>query len=140
MNELFNLNNKVLITTDGGARGNPGPAACGFTINGKAYGEYLGETTNNVAEYQGVIMALKKLKALIGKANAATTNIEIRMDSELLVKQLNNEYKINEDHLKPLYVDTHNLTLDFKTITFIHIPREQNKKSDAMVNGILDRR
>ncbi len=141
MNEqkLFkNSERKIIVYTDGGARGNPGPAACGFTINGSGYGEYLGETTNNVAEYQGVIQALKKVKALIGKEKARATEVAVFMDSELLVKQFNNEYKISVEHLKPLYVEVHNLTLDFKNVTFTHIRREQNKAADAMVNQTLD--
>ena len=75
-----------------------------------------------------------------GKEKAAETNVEVRMDSELLVKQFNNEYKISVPHLVPLYVEVHNLTLDFKSIRFIHIPREHNKEADAMVNKILDTR
>ena len=132
------VDGKIVIYTDGGARGNPGPAACGFTINGRPYGAYLGTTTNNVAEYQGVIQALKKVTAMIGKDKIKNTELEVRMDSELLVKQFNNEYKIKEEHLQPLYVQVHNLVLDFKKVIFIHVRREQNKEADAMVNKYLD--
>lgn len=131
-------NSTIIIYTDGGSRGNPGPAACGYTINGVGYGEYLGVKTNNEAEYAGIIGALKKAKALIGKAKAKQTEVDVRMDSELLIKQFNNQYKITVDHLKPLYVEVHNLTLDFKKVTFTHVFREQNKAADAMVNKTLD--
>jgi ribonuclease HI len=136
---LFHSNeHRVAITTDGGSRGNPGPAACGYTINNAGYGEYLGIKTNNEAEYAGIILALKKTKAPLGKEKAKYTEVDVRMDSELLVKQFNNEYKITVPHLMPLYVAVHNLTLDFKKITFVHIPREENKAADAMVNKTLD--
>ena len=138
--KLFEGGNKSVIYADGGARGNPGPAACGFVVAGKGYGEYLGETTNNIAEYQGIIHALKKLKALVGSKKAEETEVEARLDSELLVRQFNNEYRINDVDLKPLYVDVHNLVMDFKKVTFVHIPREKNKEADRMVNKILDER
>ncbi len=131
-------NDIVTITTDGGSRGNPGPAACGYTIDGVGYGEYLGVKTNNEAEYAGIIGALKKARALLGKAKAKQTEVDVRMDSELLVRQFNNQYKISVPHLMPLYVEVHNLTLDFKKVTFAHIYREQNKAADAMVNKALD--
>ncbi len=132
------MENILIIYTDGGSRGNPGPAACGYTINGAGYGEYLGVKTNNEAEYAGIIEALKKAKALVGKIKAKKTEVNVRMDSELLVRQFNNQYKITVDHLKPLYVEVHNLTLDFKKVTFAHVFREQNKAADAMVNKTLD--
>ncbi len=128
----------IIIYTDGGSRGNPGPAAYGFTINGAGYGAYLGVKTNNEAEYAGIIEALKKAKALVGKSKAKQTEVDVRMDSELLVKQFNNQYKISVPHLMPLYVEVHNLTLDFKKVTFTHIFREYNKAADAMVNKALD--
>lgn len=138
MNKSIFGDEKIVVYTDGGSRGNPGPAACGFTINGAGYGVYLGKQTNNVAEYAGIIEALKKVKALVGKTKAKQTEIDVRMDSELLVKQFNNQYKITVPHLQPLYVEVHNLTLDFKKVTFAHVFREQNKAADAMVNKTLD--
>src|SRR3989344_4874496 len=94
--------NHYIIHTDGGARGNPGPAAAGFVIEGdlvgkKTGGEYLGEVTNNEAEYQAVILALKKLKHLIGGEKAEESSVEIHVDSELLERQLNGEYKIKSE-------------------------------------------
>jgi len=89
---MSDLNFKIY--TDGGARGNPGPAAVGVVIEGsisKKFGEYIGETTNNEAEYRAVIIALKKLKQFVGSDKAGQSNIEFFIDSELLAKQLNGE-------------------------------------------------
>lgn len=138
MKKLF-PESKIVVYTDGGARGNPGPAAIGVVVSSKEYGEYLGEKTNNQAEYEAVIFALKKVKQLIGKAKAKKSEIEVRADSELIVKQLNGEYKIEEPDLQPLFLKVWNLRLDFGKIDFIHIPREQNRKADAIVNRVLDK-
>ena len=134
---LFNPS-KLVIYTDGGARGNPGPAAAGFVVGGKEYGEYLGERTNNYAEYQAVILALKKAKHLFGKKKAAGLEVEVRTDSELIVRQLNREYKVKEPELQPLFVEVLNLALDFKSVVFVHVPREQNRAADRLVNRALD--
>jgi len=139
MNELFpNLNKKIIIYTDGGSRNNPGDAAIGVVINNKKYSKYLGIKTNNEAEYEAVIFALKKAKQLIGKKNAKSTEIEIRMDSELVCNQLNGKYKIKEKNLHPLFIEIWNLKTDFKKVDFKHIPREQNKEADKLVNLALD--
>lgn len=131
---------KIIIYTDGGARGNPGPAAIGAVVAGKEYGEYIGERTNNQAEYEAVIFALKKIKQLVGKKRAKETEIEIRMDSELVARQLRGEYKIREKELQPLFVGAWNLRLDFKAVDVVHIPREENRRADALANGALDKR
>ncbi len=131
---------KLIIYTDGGARRNPGPAAIGVAIGSKHYGEYIGETTNNVAEYKAVIFALKKTKQLMGKTKAKEAELEIRMDSELVVRQMTGKYKIMDKNLQLLFMEIWNLRLDFKKIDFIHIPREQNKIADKMVNKALDER
>src|SRR5438105_4612831 len=125
-------NEKIIIYTDGGSRGNPGPAAIGAAINGASYGEYLGTATNNQAEYKAVIFALKKTKALIGAKKAKEAQVEVRMDSELVQRQLTGVYKIEDPELKPLFVDLWNLKMDFKTIEFVHVPREENRQADAM--------
>lgn len=129
---------KYIINTDGGSRGNPGPAAIGAIVGGREYGESIGKATNNIAEYSAVIFALKKAKKLLTKAKSKETCIELRTDSELLVKQLNGEYKIKNKELQPLFIEIWNLKQDFKGVDFIHVPREQNKKADAMVNKALD--
>jgi len=136
---------KFIIYTDGGSRGNPGPAAIGVIFCNekeqaiKKYGEYLGDKlTNNEAEYQATIFALKKFKALFGKKLAENTDVEIRSDSELLVKQLNSEYKILDEKIQPLFLDLWNLRLDFKHVKFKLISREKNKEADKLVNEALD--
>jgi len=128
----------LIIYTDGGARRNPGPAAIGVVIGDKKYGEYIGKTTNNVAEYQAVIFALKKARQLIGKTKAKETNLEIRSDSQLMINQLNGKYKIKDEKLKPLFVEIWNLKQDFKSVIFKQIPREENQQSDKLVNVTLD--
>ena len=130
---------RIIVYTDGGARGNPGPAAIGVVVGGKEYGEYLGIKTNNQAEYLAVIFALHKVKQLIGKRKTKQAEIEIRMDSELLVKQLNGQYKIKEAELRDFFIDVWNLRIDFKNVKFIHIPRTENKLADRIMNETLDR-
>jgi len=139
MNKSFlNLNKKIIIYTDGGSRNNPGNAAIGVVINNKKYAKYLGMKTNNEAEYEAIIFALKKAKQLIGKKNAKYTEIEIRMDSELVYNQLNGKYKIKEKKLYLLFIEIWNLKTDFKKVKFKHIPREKNKEADKLVNLVLD--
>lgn len=132
----------VTIYSDGGSRGNPGESALGvyFPDFNKEYSDYLGIGTNNEAEYKAAIFALKKAKQLIGKEDSKKTEIEIKADSELIVKQLKGEYKLKEEKLIPLFIEIWNLKQDFKKVEFTHIPREQNKKADAMVNKELDSR
>lgn len=128
--------------TDGGSRGNPGPAGIGIFIEtlGEKYGEYIGETTNNVAEYAALIFGLKKLKALLGKDRAKRAEVECYLDSELVVKQINHEYKLKEEYIQKNFIEIWNLMLDFKNVRMIHIPREKNKVADALVNQALDAR
>jgi len=130
---------KFIIYTDGGARGNPGPAGIGVVIYNEKrqvvaeVKEYLGETTNNQAEYRAVIAALHKSKALGGE------ELEFNLDSELVVKQLNREYKVKNKELAPLFLSIHNLSVDFKKISYRHIPREENKEADRLANEAMDR-
>ena len=127
------------IYTDGGSRGNPGPAAIGAVVGGKEYGEYIGTTTNNVAEYKAVIFALRKAKALLGKAQAKKIEVIVNVDSELIYKQVGREYKVLDDDLKILFVDVLNLMMDFKDVKFRHVRREKNKKADRLVNEALNK-
>ncbi len=138
---------KIIIYTDGGSRGNPGKAAIGVVFCNergqiiKKYGEYLGDNlTNNEAEYSAVIFALKKFKALFGKAISETSDVELRADSELVVKQLNGEYKLENEKIQKFFIEIWNLKLDFKSVKFKHIPREKNKEADRLVNEALDER
>lgn len=138
-----NMEHKIVIHSDGGARGNPGPAAIGALIEygGKEYelSECIGETTNNVAEYQAIAGALKKAKAVLGKDVAKNAAVECFLDSELVVKQLNHEYKIKEPTLFPFFIEIWNHRLDFKSVKFTHVRRELNKRADELVNLALDK-
>lgn len=136
---------KLIIYTDGGSRGNPGPSAIGAVfIDGetkhvlKTYGERVEDGTNNEAEYQAIIFALKKAKALYGKDKAKEMEVEMRMDSELACKQLNGEYKLSTKHIQELFIEVWNLKTDFGKVSFTHIPREQNILADAALNRALD--
>ncbi|HSR88864.1 MAG TPA: ribonuclease HI family protein [Candidatus Udaeobacter sp.] len=131
---------KLTTYTDGGARGNPGPAAAGIIIKdatGKTiagYGEYLGEQTNNYAEYSALISALKKAKEL------GATEVECILDSELVTKQMNRQYKVKEPTLQKLFIQAFNLTSAFKKVSFRHVLRAKNQEADHWVNKILDNR
>jgi ribonuclease HI len=135
---------KIIIYTDGASRGNPGPAAIGVVIcnqKGKVLKEYsktIGEATNNEAEYQAVIFALKKVKALFGKKIIKSYKIEIRSDSELLVSQLTGTYKILDPKIQSLFIKVWNLKIDFGKINFKLISREENKHADKLANQALD--
>lgn len=129
---------KLITYTDGGSRGNPGPAASGAVIK-TAEGEvletvkkFLGRATNNVAEYTAIVIALEAAK------RHGATEVEMRMDSELAVKQLKGEYKVKNPELGKLYLQVHNLAVGFKRVTFTHVRREFNKEADAAVNACLD--
>lgn len=128
---------KIIINTDGGARNNPGPAGIGAVFsdeNGEViakYKEYIGEATNNVAEYSALVLALKKAQEF------ETDEIECRLDSELIVKQLNGEYKVKDPGMKKLYGQVQELIF-FKPIKFVHVRREFNKLADALVNEAID--
>ncbi len=131
---------KIIVYTDGGSRGNPGAAGLGVYIEtfDKGYGEFLGEKTNNEAEYAAIIFALKKIKALVGKVEAKKAVVECRMDSELACRQLNHIYKIENERLQPLFLEVWNIMLDFKSVTFVHVRREKNTKADALANQAMD--
>lgn len=136
------MKDKIIMYTDGGSRNNPGPAAIGVwveTLN-KKYGEYIGEKTNNEAEYAALIFGLKKIKQLVGKEKAKNYEIECYLDSELVVKQLNHEYKLKEEYIQKNFIEIWNLMLDFKKVVIMHIPREKNKIADELVNQALDER
>lgn len=129
---------KLVIYTDGGARGNPGPAAIGAVIGDKHYHKNIGETTNNVAEYKALIFALQKTKQLLGKKEAKETDVEVRADSELMTSQLTGKYKVHHADLAPLFIEVWNLMQDFQSVSYKLIPREENKVSNGLVNRALD--
>lgn len=131
---------KLTIYTDGGARGNPGPGGIGAVAkdeNGKIVfeiSEYIGTATNNQAEYKAVVAAIKKAHDL--KAE----ELDFYLDSELVVKQLNREYRVKNADLAPLFVQIYNVIMKFKKVTFRHVPREMNQEADKLVNKALDER
>lgn len=135
--ELF-PKDKIVLYTDGGARGNPGPAAVGVVIDSRRYSKAIGETTNNVAEYKAVIFGLQRVKQLLGKEKSLEMEVEVRSDSELMVSQLNGVYKIKDAELKELFIEVWNLKQDFKKVTFVLIRREENRAADKLVNQTLD--
>lgn len=135
---------KVRIYTDGGARGNPGPAGAGAVIkeikqdgkDGKVLAEiaeYMGVATNNQAEYTAILRGIEKAKEL------GATEIDFVMDSELAVRQLNGIYKVKNTELAKIFLKIHNLRVGFKNVTFRHVRREYNKEADALVNLAIDR-
>ena len=128
---------KLIINTDGGARGNPGPAGIGAVFSDDAgriiarFKEYIGEATNNVAEYRALVLALEKA------SDFEFDEIECRLDSELIVKQLKGEYKVKDEKMKELYKKVQELIF-FKPIKFVHVRREKNKEADKLVNEAID--
>jgi len=136
----------LIVYTDGGARGNPGPAAIGVVIEDRAgkilkqMGEYMGETTNNQAEYEALVRALGELKVMFG-GQLRDLRVEVRMDSELVVRQLEGKYKVKDPGLKQQFAKVATLRLEAApNMTFVHIPREKNFRADALVNAALDAR
>ena len=135
---------KFIIYTDGASRGNPGPASYGFTISdqkGKLLheeGEYIGVTTNNVAEYTAVIEALKLVKEKYSKKGKVQINLFA--DSKLLVEQLSGRYKVKHPNLRPLFDKIKILEVEFDLISYTHIPRSKNTEADTMANKALDSR
>lgn len=133
------------IYTDGGARGNPGPAGAGAVITDATgttiaeVSEYLGERTNNWAEYQAAILALETLKKTIGEKRMKDAQIDVHLDSELVTKQLNGEYQVKEETLFPAFITLHNFRVKFPHITFTHVRREANRDADALANAAMDR-
>lgn len=135
---------KFTLYADGGSRGNPGPAGAGALVTDEegvqvvTVSEFLGTTTNNVAEYTAVVRALEGLRALLKDA-ASGAVVEVRMDSQLVVKQMNGEYKIKHPSMIPLAARVKELARTFKQVTFTHVYRDQNKKADALANEAMDR-
>ncbi|MFH1412723.1 MAG: ribonuclease HI family protein [bacterium] len=130
---------KLIIHTDGGARGNPGPAGIGVVIEDekgkiiKTISKYLGKTTNNQAEYQAILYGINEAVKLKSK------EADFYLDSELAVKQLNRQYKVKSKNLQPLFVKIYNQTLKFKKVTFKHVGREKNREADKLANDAMDR-
>jgi len=130
---------KAIIHTDGGSRGNPGPAAIGIVIEFPdsekktiEIGEKIGETTNNVAEYKAIIRALKEAASL------GVTDADCFLDSELVVRQVTGVYRIKDARLALLAQEIREIKKQIPKITYTSIPREKNKQADKLVNKALD--
>jgi ribonuclease HI len=129
---------KVVVHVDGGARGNPGPAAAAAVVTSPdgdvldEASEFLGVATNNVAEYRGLLLGLARAKALGAK------EVEVVNDSELVAKQVNGEYKVKHAAMRPLYGEAMQALRDFERWSIRSVPRAQNAAADALVNQALD--
>ena len=129
---------KVVVHVDGGARGNPGPAAAAAVVS-TPHGELLveasellGEVTNNVAEYRGLLLGLARARAL------GATEVEVINDSELVAKQVNGLYKVKHPAMRPLHLDAMSALREFERWSIRSVPRAQNAHADALVNAALD--
>ena len=130
---------QVVLRTDGGSRGNPGPAGAGFVIERDGAvvcdgGRYLGVTTNNVAEYEALIWGLENAAAL------GATRVRVLADSELLVKQINGQYRVKNEGLKPRFLRALALLRGFAGFEVRHVRREENALADTMANRAMDER
>ncbi len=129
---------RVIIYADGASRGNPGPAAIGVTIKDKqgrlitTIARSIGRATNNQAEYKAIIAALEHAITL------GANQVEIHSDSELVVRQINGEYRVKKATLKPLYQQVKRLQSQLKSFTITHIPRQQNIEADNLANKALN--
>ncbi len=136
-----NTNNILTIYTDGGSRGNPGPAATGVVVKrGELllyeHGEYLGNTTNNSAEYHALLSALSWVAR---SSFEDVSRVDCFLDSLLVVEQLRGRYKLKSLDLKPLYTSIKSLELSLSfPVVYHHVPREQNQHADRLVNEALD--
>ncbi|MCX6786421.1 MAG: ribonuclease HI family protein [Candidatus Kaiserbacteria bacterium] len=133
------------IHADGGARGNPGPAGAGAMIRDElgnavaSFSKFLGTRTNNFAEYKAVILAFEALTKIVPAAKRAGTSIIVKMDSELVVKQMRGEYKVKNATLKEQSARLKQIASAFKSVSFIHVPREENSDADFLANEAMDR-
>jgi ribonuclease HI len=129
----------LVVYTDGAARGNPGPAGAGVAIVDPEGGpvahawRYLGEATNNVAEYEALCLGLERAAALGGRC------VELRADSELIVRQMKGEYRVRHPGLRDLFARACNLAARFDAIAYVHIPRARNRVADRLANRAIDR-
>lgn len=134
------MTQKLLLFTDGGSRGNPGPAGCGIFIADenmnplKKWYRFLGETTNNIAEYTAIKIGIEKCIEM------GATEIEARADSKLVIEQLSGNFKIKNENLRKIFLEIQEILADWNgKITYIHIPREQNKEADRLSNVAMDK-
>lgn len=137
---------KFILYTDGGARGNPGPAAAGAVIYDadsqkiEEFSSFLGITTNNQAEYQAMILGLGRIQKIIGDEHVVKeVNVDMYSDSELIIKQLKGEYRVKSKALKPIFAKLQELISKFNKVSLQHIPRHNNKEADKLVNIELNK-
>ena len=129
---------KARLWTDGGARGNPGPAAFAYVLEAEdgtvldARGEAIGVATNNVAEYSALVAGLARAVA------AGVSELEVRSDSELMVKQMRGEYRVKNRDLQSLFLDASRAAREIGRVAYIHVRREHNELADRLVNEALD--
>ena len=129
---------KATLWTDGGARGNPGPAAFAYVLETEdgtvldARGEAIGVATNNVAEYSALVAGLRRA------AEAGVRELEVRSDSELMVKQMRGEYRVKNRDLQTLFLDASRAARDVGSVSYTHVRREHNELADRLVNEALD--
>ncbi len=129
---------KATLWTDGGARGNPGPAAFAYVLEAEdrtvldARGEAIGVATNNVAEYSALVAGLRRA------AEAGVTELDVRSDSELMVKQMRGEYRVKHKGLQGLFLDASRAAREIAQVTYTHVRREHNELADRLVNEALD--
>lgn len=128
----------LTLHSDGGSRGNPGPAGAGAVLYDEqgqevaALSRYLGRTTNNEAEYQALLMGLKRAQEL------GAQRLTVKMDSELIVRQLEGRYQVKAPGLKPMYAEAKRLLQGFASVTILHVRREFNKRADKLANQAMD--
>lgn len=131
---------KIILFTDGAARGNPGEAGAGMQAlddSGRELlvkGVYLGHCTNNVAEYKALLLGLDEAKAL------GAREVELNLDSELIVRQIQGAYRVKDSKLIPLFAKTKTLLADFDAYTIRHVPRAENQRADQMANAGIDKK
>lgn len=129
---------KALLYTDGGARGNPGPAAYGFVLESDdgtvlaAEGKAIGTATNNVAEYSGLIAGLRRALEL------RVSEVEVVSDSELMVRQMRGEYRVKNEALRGLFAEARRLARQIEAVEYRHVKRAHNELADRLVNEALD--
>ena len=130
----------LTLHSDGGSRGNPGPAGAGAVlyddqgVEVAALSRYLGRTTNNEAEYQALLLGLNEAKRL------GAARLTVKMDSELIVRQLEGKYRVKAPGLKPMYAEAKRLLQGFASATILHVRREFNKRADELANQAMDQR
>ncbi len=128
----------VTLRTDGASRGNPGPAGIGVVLEAEGgagrleFFEYIGETTNNVAEYRALLRGLSEAEKV------APASLTVKCDSELLVRQLNGQYKVKAGHLRPLFLDAVRRLRAFPAARILHVGREENAAADLLANRAID--